>query len=327
MSNIIHSEFPRILKNKAFRISLIFFVLCAAYFVFVNELSNYLRAGLIYSPAISYGYTLSLLPMPFASAVVISLFIGREFGDGTIENKISSGHSRAEVYFGYLIVCLFSGVMMELTYLISYAVFELISMAVVKNTSEEIIYFQNSNELISYARSHPITDINESSRTFVVFEVIWSDIIKGILIGLCITAVFSSLFLMIAMILRSKSRTVIISLVAAIALTAWGSVVDAQLTPPLTFDYDTSETADQAITYTMPERGSNLSGPKKTFLMALDNILPYNQTSALLPIYSDRIPSNANFFPLYDLIMTSLNITVGYLIFKKKDLGVGGKHE
>ena len=77
----------------------------------------------------------------------------------------------------------------------------------------------------------------------------------------------------------------------------------------------------------MPERGSNLSGPKKTFLMALDNILPYNQTSALLPIYSDRIPSNANFFPLYDLIMTSLNITVGYLIFKKKDLGVGGKHE
>ena len=52
-------------------------------------------------------------------AVFISLFVGTEFEDGTIRNKIVMGHTRSEIYFANVIVCIIAGWLMCLGCLIS----------------------------------------------------------------------------------------------------------------------------------------------------------------------------------------------------------------
>ena len=66
----------------------------------------------------AYGYAfeaalyLYIMAYCFAAAVIDSLFISREHANGTLRNKIISGHSRASVYLTELIVCTVTGLIM-----------------------------------------------------------------------------------------------------------------------------------------------------------------------------------------------------------------------
>lgn len=66
----------------------------------------------------AYGYVfeaalyLYIMAYCFAAAVIDSLFISREHANGTLRNKIISGHSRASVYLTELIVCTVTGLIM-----------------------------------------------------------------------------------------------------------------------------------------------------------------------------------------------------------------------
>ena len=65
-----------------------------------------------------YGYVFEsalyfyIMAYCFAAAVIDSLFISREHANGTLRNKIISGHSRASVYLTELIVCSVTGLVM-----------------------------------------------------------------------------------------------------------------------------------------------------------------------------------------------------------------------
>lgn len=47
-------------------------------------------------------------------AFFVSLFVGREYSDGIIRNKIVNGHKRTSIYFSNLITCIFAGILAEL---------------------------------------------------------------------------------------------------------------------------------------------------------------------------------------------------------------------
>lgn len=59
---------------------------------------------------------------PLVAGIVLSafcsLFVGVEYSDGTIRNKISAGHSRAAVYFANLTVCMTAGVFVCFGYIL-----------------------------------------------------------------------------------------------------------------------------------------------------------------------------------------------------------------
>ncbi len=57
------------------------------------------------------------------SAIFCSLFSGLEFSDGTIRNKLIVGHSRKNVYFSNLIVCITAAFCMTAAFLLSYCLF------------------------------------------------------------------------------------------------------------------------------------------------------------------------------------------------------------
>ena len=54
----------------------------------------------------------------FFIAIFTSLFVGAEYSDGTIRNKIVAGHSRKNIYLSNLIVSIVVGLILEFIYLI-----------------------------------------------------------------------------------------------------------------------------------------------------------------------------------------------------------------
>lgn len=46
-------------------------------------------------------------------AFFVSLFVGREYSDGIIRNKIVNGHTRKNIYFSNLIICIIAGILAE----------------------------------------------------------------------------------------------------------------------------------------------------------------------------------------------------------------------
>ena len=53
----------------------------------------------------------------FFMAFFISLFIGKEYGEGVIRNKIITGHKKTDIYLANLICCILVAIMMVLVYM------------------------------------------------------------------------------------------------------------------------------------------------------------------------------------------------------------------
>ena len=61
-----------------------------------------------------------------ALAIFISLYIGVEYSNGTIRNKLSAGHSRLHIYIANLLVCYAAGIIACITYSVTSAILGLI---------------------------------------------------------------------------------------------------------------------------------------------------------------------------------------------------------
>lgn len=55
--------------------------------------------------------------VPILTALLCALFVGCEYSDGTMRNKIISGHRRGAIYLSNLIICSAAGIIMCLAYL------------------------------------------------------------------------------------------------------------------------------------------------------------------------------------------------------------------
>lgn len=95
MTNLLAPNLKRLLKNRAFQIAAAvvaaigLFEIIMMYRESVIEMETaYFDSGLFSFAAIGV----------FALAAVVPLFVGCEYSDGTIRNKVVVGHRRASVY-------------------------------------------------------------------------------------------------------------------------------------------------------------------------------------------------------------------------------------
>lgn len=110
MSKLISSNFSRLWKNKIFW-------LCMGGML-IYAVTYMLNAGRRpFSPATGETYTLEyyyfqfLLYIPFFLAVVTSMFLGTEYSDGTMRNKLIVGCKRTNIYLANLIVTFVAGLL------------------------------------------------------------------------------------------------------------------------------------------------------------------------------------------------------------------------
>lgn len=115
MSKLIYANLVRMFRSKVFWASEIFL---AGYSIFVYVMGRInIRNN---SLMINRGWTIyffnEMLFIHVVMAVFISFFIGVEYSDGTIRNKIAVGHARRDIYLANVIVCYAAGLLQFITY-------------------------------------------------------------------------------------------------------------------------------------------------------------------------------------------------------------------
>lgn len=114
MSRLLCAGFSRLKKSKCFWACMIFMFLYAVFMRWTQ-----------YMDSKSWGYLSSMDDGFFSYTALIgillsafiSLYIGTEYSDGTLRNKLVIGHTRPAIYLSNLIVCLTAGLLMCLSFL------------------------------------------------------------------------------------------------------------------------------------------------------------------------------------------------------------------
>lgn len=115
MNKLLTANFARLKKDKVFWISMAF-MFAAGVFSIVMKLFN--------DPTATADQLLFIFPVliGIVSAAFCSLYIGTEYSDGTIRNKLIVGHARDSVYLSNFITCSAAGIAMCLSYIVAVAI-------------------------------------------------------------------------------------------------------------------------------------------------------------------------------------------------------------
>ena len=120
MYKLLNASFYRLRKNKIF-LGLVILTIIIAVFMLVSEYLDKVKYSSVFGISSN---TTDILLMKFINiigffiAIFTSLFVGAEYSDGTIRNKIVAGHSRKNIYLSNLIVSIVVGLILEFIYLI-----------------------------------------------------------------------------------------------------------------------------------------------------------------------------------------------------------------
>lgn len=118
MRNLLSANITRLWKNRTFWIcALVMFVISILFILnAVKQASMMKQEG--YVQALD-DYYFKLLPhMGLLFAVFNSLFLGTEYSDGTIRNKIVAGHLRSSIFISNYLGCLIANLIFLLTWMI-----------------------------------------------------------------------------------------------------------------------------------------------------------------------------------------------------------------
>lgn len=111
MNKLLAANFSRLFKSKLFWLEALLMAAYGAYLYSKN--SRYVVTG----EPLDEAFFSFVIVIGIFLAVFCSLFLGTEYSDGTIRNKLVVGHTRSAVYFSNVIVCTAAGFLMCCAYL------------------------------------------------------------------------------------------------------------------------------------------------------------------------------------------------------------------
>lgn len=195
MRKLLAAGFSRMWKSRVFWVlEAASFVLGSIFYFLVILNTRNLGENWIIKNANFYFFLFILCSGIFIS-IFASLFVGTEYADGTIRNKLTVGHSRRDVYLSNLILCGMAGLLFGVTHILT-------------------------------AMLMGIPGVG-----FVVFTAISSPFWRlccCMLIILC----YSSIFTFFAMVYSNKAQLSVINILLAISLLLLGLYVFGKLQEP-----------------------------------------------------------------------------------------------
>ncbi|MBR3759422.1 MAG: ABC transporter permease subunit [Ruminococcus sp.] len=221
MSRLLRANFARIFKSWYFQLGAVIFIVVnfivpfSTYrdmqkypefyhhdYEFVDELTpeerdEYIRG--MERETLHEGYMFSTgLFLPFITTVVIGLFIGTDYSDGTIRNKLVVGHKRKNVYLSNLITAISVS---ELIYLAGLATSYITARILFDNT------ILPASEIFMY-----------------------------ILAGIFVTASWAAICTSVSMLFHSKAGCITLTLLFACAMSVFSAEIIMSLENPLYYD-------------------------------------------------------------------------------------------
>lgn len=280
MKNLLSAEFLRLFKNK------LYWFLSAAAFVFGAAIQVYIYLGTVrydIEPKISMGLFAIGMVIGFVAAIFVGLFVGTEYSNGTLRNKMINGKSRTSIYFSKYIVCC-------------------VAMVTV------FVYYYASSLAAGFIINKQLgAEISELLITALV---------------LCLASFsYVALFLAVAMNCGKKSATAVISLVAAIVMFFTAVATASALQEPEFYDsYIYMNEAGDIVSDPETPNPNYLRGTKRKVYEFINDANTTGQCVQLSGAIDEDGSVCKKEFPIYSCGLILIGTAIGMILFKKKDI-------
>ena len=285
MSKLLKANFARLWKSRIFWLGMLFSAGLSALLVIARyeDIKRYSEIyavqDAIYRNADGLIFMGGLF-LIFASAVFTGVFVGTEYSDGTLRNKLIIGHSRSSIYISNLIVCTTAGIIMHLTYI--------------------IITMLLGNLFLE-----------DSALTF-------KKILLLTLMGTAAMIAVSSLLVMMSMLIHSKSTGSVVILISTMLMLFATMNISDRLSAPEYYDIYESvdENTGRPIEVKKEKNSHYLTGTKRKVYEFLDDFLPTSQLYKSASLDSSKL----DIALIYDGIIILITTTAGIAVFRRKNL-------
>lgn len=236
MSKVLAANWMRLKKDKIFWIGMIFMAAAGIFFP-IMKYTDMKESGVVNT--LDNAFFSCALFIGILSAVFASLFIGTEYSDGTMRNKIVVGQKRLAIYFANLIVCAAAGLLMCIVFFCFHLAVGIPLLGTFTVNIRLILFLTAAVMLLSLA--------------------------------------FSSLFTMIAMLSQNKAMVAVICILTAFLMLIAATYINGRLSEPESYPGYAYNTADQEGEAVEMENPNYLEGTEREVYQFLLDFLPGGQ--------------------------------------------------
>lgn len=277
MSKLLSANIMRLWKEKVFWIVIaVVFTLGVA--IPISIKITEIRLGVFNSIDPVFGQFAMFIGVVLA--IFCSFFVGKEYSDGTIRNKIICGKKRVDIYFANFVTCTVVSLMLCAAFFLPYLGIG-IPLIGSFNMEKEIVYW-------------------------LFLTVIFLSI------------AFASIFNLISMLSTSKAVTATVCILLTFLFLYMGFQFRGMLNQPEIIDgtaYDENGVAYKEVEdFPNPEY---LQGNERQVVQFLFNLMPGGQVAQCV---GRGTVGNLSQLPIYSLGVILITTGIGVFVFKKKDL-------
>ncbi|HCT92356.1 MAG TPA: ABC transporter permease [Lachnospiraceae bacterium] len=236
MSRLLAANFARLKKSHAFLAEIIFMILLGIYEPVVRYFTMKQSGETI---PLDNGFFLCVALILILAAVLCSLYVGTEYSDGTIRNKVVVGRRRPAIYLANLITCALADTFLCLLYFAAYLCVGLPLLGPFQAVPPQVAYY----------------------------------ILCTVLLAIAASAIFT----LAAMLIQNKAATVAVCLLGAFALLLAGSYIDSRLSEPETYPSYSLITDGEVINEGEEPNSHYLRGTKRKVYEFFYDFLPGGQ--------------------------------------------------
>lgn len=285
MNKLLSAEFVRLFKSLIFKLGAVVSAGFGIFAVLVRWLDIKKNAEIYAQLSIEYSNADGLIfaggvYIEFVIAVFISIFVGTEYSDGTIRNKLTVGHTRGSIYLSKLIVCAAADIMMHILYILA-----VLAMGKV---------FLDGTAMEA------------------------AQILRFTVVSTTAVLALTALLLLFSMSIQNKAAGAVVCLLSVLIMMFATMSIQQRLEAPEYYDgysYVDEETG-KVITVEKEKNPKFLTGMKRDVYEFLNNVIPFSQLYQIAMNSDD----NLGLIAAYDCAIIVITTGAGAAVFRRKNL-------
>ena len=279
MTKLLHAAFSRLIRNKLFWLGLLVMIAVPLYGVGVRYHDLQVAPEYAWETADGLWFVGGTY-IAVIQSVFISLFIGTEFSDGTIRNKLTVGHTRSEIYLTNLITCTAVSLFYHIVYI-------------------AVLFGTGSLLLKSWETPMKMLAVMTA-------------------LSLVTVAALSAIFTMLAMLIHNRSVGAVTAMLAAMAMLIGAVTIFSMLNAPEYIENAFQMSVDGEIVPSDPVPNPRyLTGVKRELYQHFLNLIPVGQ---MVQFGDLNYSADMLYLPLYAAVVAAVCTGIGLVIFRRKDI-------
>lgn len=277
MSKLLSANFARLIKNRDFWGCMIAMASFGVFMLYMVYMPIQRTGDIVPLENLLFGYANVI---GIAAAAFVSMFLGTEYSDGTMRNKLIAGHGRCTLYLSELIVNVAAVLMLNFVY-----------VAIIGTAGVPLL--GNVWEL-------------EAGQIWMLLGV-----------SACADIAFTAVFTLLGMLNQNKTSVAVISLVGVMAFIMTTGYLSSRLKEPEIFEAYTEVTDKGYIISREAEPNLDyVTGTKRQVYEFLCDFLPTGQCQQI----HGREVENPGRLILYSAVIAAASTGAGIFAFRKKDI-------